>query len=238
MNVPEDIYWHISLRDSERTEMEARYMDLLFRKFGRVKKILDVACGYGRHHGFLRELGYEVYGFDASERLIHKAKELHKGYERYYWVQDMRDGPYGRYDGIVSWFTSFGYFDDKTNRKVLEHMGNSLKRNGVLLIEIPNRDWYRFSGYREENFFVDYGEWVELTKFRVSGKHSILEMRFYRKSGNDLIFADVHRRRVRLYGISEMQRMVEELGMEFHAFSGLRRAGPGTHRFVAVGVKK
>lgn len=239
MRVPEDIYWHISLRelDSEKTEIEARYMDLLFRKFGRVKKILDVACGDGRHHKFLRKLGYEVYGFDASEWLINKAKTLHKGYERCYWVQDMKEGPYGKFDGIISWFTSFGYFDDKTNRQVLEHMYDSLKRKGVLLIEIPNRDWYIFTDYKE-NFFIDYGDWVELVKHRVSGKYFTLEMCFYRRHGDDLIFTDVHHRKVRIYSISELQRMFEELGLEFHAFDGLKRASKNSRRIVAVGIKR
>ena len=33
----------------------------------------------------------------------------------------MRELPFeGRFDALVNWFTSFGYFDDDTNRRVLE----------------------------------------------------------------------------------------------------------------------
>jgi SAM-dependent methyltransferase len=48
---------------------------------------------------------------------------------------DMREPPFeGRFDALVNWFSSFGYFDDETNRRVLEGFARALRPGGVLLI--------------------------------------------------------------------------------------------------------
>jgi SAM-dependent methyltransferase len=52
--------------------------------------ILDIHCGYGRHHKYLRSCGYEVFGVDISEELINKAKSIYPEYKESYFVGDMR----------------------------------------------------------------------------------------------------------------------------------------------------
>jgi len=41
-------------------------------------KVVDVACGKGRHAAHLAELGMNVLGFDLSENSIEQAKLLNK----------------------------------------------------------------------------------------------------------------------------------------------------------------
>ena len=53
----------------------------------------------------------------------------------------MRSLPWSeQFDAVVSWFTSFGYFEDEQNRRVLEEAFRALKAGGRLAIEMPNRD--------------------------------------------------------------------------------------------------
>jgi ubiquinone/menaquinone biosynthesis C-methylase UbiE len=50
---------------------------LLFKQIG-VCKVLDLACGSGRHIIFLTENGFEVYGIDLSEKAIEIGKAVLK----------------------------------------------------------------------------------------------------------------------------------------------------------------
>ncbi|MBL0210698.1 MAG: class I SAM-dependent methyltransferase [Holophagaceae bacterium] len=75
---PEDAYGQIQYRGliawPERLRREA---PLLERVLGTapVKAILDLGCGTGEHSRFLRSLGYQVTGVDASEAQIRTARE-------------------------------------------------------------------------------------------------------------------------------------------------------------------
>jgi SAM-dependent methyltransferase len=55
---------------------------------------------------------------------------------------DLREMPFeDRFDAAINWFSSFGYFDDEGNRRVLEGFRRALKPGGVLLVEQASRDF-------------------------------------------------------------------------------------------------
>ena len=56
---------------------------------------------------------------------------------------DMRKLPYRcRFDGAISMWTSFGYFETEAdNLKTLKRINRSLNPGGRFLIELINRDW-------------------------------------------------------------------------------------------------
>ncbi len=78
-------------------------------------KMLDVACGKGRHSKILASLGFDVTGIDISPDSIAFAKQSEKeGLE--FFLHDMRLPFYSNYfDYAFNFFTSFGYF--KTRRE-------------------------------------------------------------------------------------------------------------------------
>jgi SAM-dependent methyltransferase len=45
-----------------------------------------------------------------------------------------------QFDRVLLLFTSFGYFEDDVNRKVLENIARALRPGGLLGFDIPNRD--------------------------------------------------------------------------------------------------
>jgi hypothetical protein len=47
----------------------------------------------------------------------------------------------GAFDAVLCWGTTFGYFDDDANKKVLERLYEALKPRGLLLLDLVNRDF-------------------------------------------------------------------------------------------------
>jgi SAM-dependent methyltransferase len=102
-------------------------------------RVIDAPCGHGRISNRLAALGCHVVGVDASELFLGVARRA--GPHVDYRVGDLRDLPVdGPFDVALSWFTSFGYFDDQGNRRVLAEYRRVLRAGGRLLIEMHNRD--------------------------------------------------------------------------------------------------
>ena len=218
----DELAWHIKLVES-LSEIEAYYINSLIKYYElkfreKYNIILDIPCGYGRHHKYLRELGYDVYGVDLSQDLINKAKTLHEKYNDKYFVGDMRNFKLNNIeaDVIINWFSSFGFFDDDDNLKTLKNFNNNLRKNGLLIIEMPNarrsKERLRSTSLIDYN---DYGDYVEITEHTlVDDKYHLFNEKFYKKSGNDLIFEKEIKIKLRLYEIDELVNMLKEAGFK------------------------
>ena len=103
--------------------------------------VLDLACGHGRIANRLAERGARVTGLDRTPLFLEVARRdaAARGVEVDYVEGDMRELAWeGGFDRVVSWFTSFGYFDDQANRGVLGGVHGALRPGGSLLIECNN----------------------------------------------------------------------------------------------------
>jgi len=96
-------------------------------------RILDIACGGGRHARALEALGHQVVGLDLSSDLLQEADGVTR-------VRgDMRALPFvGTFDAATSFFTSFGYFDEDGNRDVLRTASGALRSGGVYMLDYLN----------------------------------------------------------------------------------------------------
>ncbi|MCC7331186.1 MAG: methyltransferase domain-containing protein [Flavobacteriales bacterium] len=104
-------------------------------------KVLDVACGKGRHSVYINQMGYTTDGFDLSENSIKDAKQNENATLKFY-VNDIRI-PLNEetYDYALNLFTSFGYFDDDIdNTRAIKSIASSLKQNGVFVIDFFNSE--------------------------------------------------------------------------------------------------
>lgn len=104
-------------------------------------RMLDIACGRGRHAIYLNKLGYDVTGIDLATANISFARQFEN--ERlHFFTHDMRDLMYINYFD-VAWniFTSFGYFDtERDHIKALKAFRKGLKAGGLLVLDYFNRD--------------------------------------------------------------------------------------------------
>jgi SAM-dependent methyltransferase len=98
-------------------------------------RVLDLACGAGRHHRALRAAGLRAVGIDLSWALLAQAQSL--GSEAIA-RGDMRRLPFAdrTFDAVLSFFTSFGYFDDADDdRRALREVARILDRRGRYLLD-------------------------------------------------------------------------------------------------------
>lgn len=106
--------------------------------------ILDLACGNGRHSVELSSRGFQVVGLDLSLPMLARAAELaQKNDQKINFIHgDMRQIAFeSTFDGACCFSTSFGFFDDDTNIKVIEGVRRSLKSRGTLILDMVNRDY-------------------------------------------------------------------------------------------------
>jgi len=107
-------------------------------------QVLDVGCGYGRHAMELAARGFHVVGLDTSTPLLVRGgEEAHRRGLTINFVRgDMRELDFdAQFDGAYCLFSTFGYFDDETNKKTVANIARALKPGGRVLIEILNRDY-------------------------------------------------------------------------------------------------
>jgi SAM-dependent methyltransferase len=137
------LYFYEPLLTAERTAAEvALIWRLLELEPG--MEVLDLPCGHGRIANRLAERGARVTGVDITPRFLEVARRdaVVRGVEVSYVHGDMRALDWSaRFDRVVNWFTSFGYFPDEQNRQVLASARRALRAGGRLLVEMPNLPW-------------------------------------------------------------------------------------------------
>lgn len=135
-------YYHILYKDRDHAEAH-QFMDNLtnYLNLPENGKILDLACGRGRHSIYLNSLGYDVTGVDLSENSISYAK-AYENDKLHFEVHDMCDPYKEQFDAVFNLFTSFGYFDKtEDNLKTIEAIRDDLNETGFGVIDFMNVDY-------------------------------------------------------------------------------------------------
>ncbi|GAA3938665.1 class I SAM-dependent methyltransferase [Hymenobacter algoricola] len=212
-------YYHLLYRD--RDQQEARdFIDALLvhlhPKPG--TRLLDLACGKGRHAIYLSEKGYDVTGVDLSPESIVYARQFAQP-QLHFEVHDMRDPlPWGPFDFIFNLFTSFGYFAEETENVVaLRSAAAALRPGGKMVIDFMNTERAVFELVGREEKTVD-GITFHLRRHLDNG-FIVKEIRFTDPEGRAQFFEERVRalRRVQFeeYFLMAGLRLAEVLG-DYH----------------------
>jgi SAM-dependent methyltransferase len=105
-------------------------------------RILDVACGNGRHAIALASAGYEVTGVDQSAQFIElaRAAATHAGVQVEFRCDDMRTLRLRDFAAALLLGNTFGYYSDADNLRALESIAQSVQIGGPIVVELLNRD--------------------------------------------------------------------------------------------------
>ena len=197
-------YYHILYKDRDYKEAQT-FMDNLthYLNLPEEAKILDLACGKGRHSVYLNSLGYDVTGADLSENSINEASKS-ENEKLHFKVHDMRDVCDSKYDAIFNLFTSFGYFEsDDDNLTTLKAIKHSLTEYGFACIDFMNVDFVI------ENLVPEEVKTVENIDFHI--KRYVKDNHIYKEidfedNGEKFHYTE----KVQALRLADFERMMEE----------------------------
>jgi SAM-dependent methyltransferase len=118
------------------------------------QRVLDVACGGGRYSRALADRGLRVTGVDLSADLLQVAREKspYLPGKPDYFQRDVRALPFHQqFDGAISMFTSFGYFDRrKDDLAIFRGTHRALVAGSRFVLDFMNADQVRATLIPEE----------------------------------------------------------------------------------------
>ena len=200
-------YYHILYKDRDEAEAQ-HFMDNLthYLNLPEDAKILDLACGKGRHSMYLNTLGFDVTGADLSENSIAEASAA-ANEKLHFKVHDMRLPFEEKFDAVFNLFTSFGYFEnDEDNLTTLKAIHDSLSEYGFAVIDFMN------TNYVINNLVPEEVKTVEGIDFHikryVKDNHIFKEIDFEDK-GQKFHFTE----KVKALTLSDFEQMMEEAGI-------------------------
>lgn len=228
-------YYHMLYKHRDDNEAHFFIKNLIgYLALNKDAKILDLACGRGRHAVFLNKLGFDVLGLDLSEENIAFAKQFEN--ERLHFkVHDMRI-PYheSEFDVVFNLFTSFGYFDDdQENLEVLKSISLMLKPKGIFVLDYLNSENVHI-GHEVQEFVIDG------VNFNCSKKRD--EKKIIKKI--DVIHQHEtfsFQEEVRIFTLEQFYRFFQQAGMQINQVFGNYNLNPyqsdKSDRMIIIGSK-
>jgi SAM-dependent methyltransferase len=221
--IPED--WYAEAFDAASAEMAwtdrtgpeiDRVVNIVQPRGG--ERILDLACGSGRHSLELRRRGFEVVGADISADLIEIARreateaDLDVSFIR----ADLRDLDHdAEFDLVLNLNDgAVGYLESDTeNRRTFEVISRALRPSGRNLLQLPNVLYARER--LPQRSWIPASSMVELVEHRWNKKAKRLEGRMVAlRFGEVLEGLDGIEFSQRLYSVDELREIYASVGME------------------------
>ncbi len=213
-------YYHILYKDRDFQEAENFISHLTdFLKLPKGSKIIDLACGKGRHSVFLHKMGYDVLGVDLSEESILFTKQFETSGLNFE-VHDMRDEIFGnlvdeKVDAVFNLFTSFGYFEDENDdKKVFSSVRNALKKDGIFVLDFLNERFVKNTLVPET--IIKKGEIDFFIKKRIENQHVIKDIIFKDENGIPHEYFE----KVKLHTVEEITSLAEKSGFSVEKIFG------------------
>ena len=219
-----ELYLPFLVKAEDRAAAE---VDALVDMFGLYRvpargRVLDVACGIGRHSVHLAQRGYRVTGLDISPLYVQKAIEHAEaaGVEARFAVGDMREvesllGREIRYDALINMFTSNGYYRRDGDLCIFRQLRRLAAPGAVLVVLTSHRDWM-IRNFEPEaldragTIGILQERWLDLETSTLRS-----EWVFFEGEGDNLR----HRLKLqmdhRIYSLHEFKGLLEEAGWQY-----------------------
>jgi SAM-dependent methyltransferase len=150
--------WTLNIQDmswTEKTAAQVAFLVDVLHLHGH-ERVLDLACGFGRHALALARRGHPVVGVDSTPAYVEEARRVarQEGLDAEFLCADLRDIAYrDEFDVALNLADgAIGYLeDDAENAKIFDRIAAALVPGGVHLMEVcsgayarkhfPRRHW-------------------------------------------------------------------------------------------------
>lgn len=203
------IYYHKLYNNRDNKEANFFILNLIsYLKPNKSAKILDLACGKGRHSVILNKLGYNVLGVDLSPSNIQYANQYQNKNLRFA-IHDMRKTIENEsFNFIFNLFTSFGYFKSKEeNKNVLISTNTMLENDGIIIIDFMNSKKIIANLIEKEVKVIDG------IKYQISREHDDNYIHKYIKI-NDKGNVKIYKERVQSLDQADFKKLLDECNFQ------------------------
>jgi SAM-dependent methyltransferase len=202
---------------TERTESEIKRALTMLRPKGG-ERILDLACGTGRHSLELLRQGFSVVGVEIGQELVEIARKdaEEQGLEAEFIQADLRELSFeGEFDVVLNLNDgAVGYFEtDEENHRTFEVISRVLKPGGKNLIQVPNVLYAR--AHLPQRSWIPSSSMVELVEHRWNKKERYMEGAMIPLRFGEVL-ENLDKRiefRQRLYEVDELREIYGSVGM-------------------------
>ena len=226
---------------TDRTESEVDRVMKMLRPQGD-ERVLDLACGAGRHSLELRRRGFEVVGGDISPELLEIARRdaAEQGLEVEFAEADLRELSFeAEFDIVLSLNDgAIGYFETEAeNLRSFDVISRALKPGGRHLAQLPNVLYAQ--EHLPQKSWISGEAMIELVEHRWNKRNRYMEgamipVRF----GEVLDELKPIQFRQRLYTVEELRQIYDSVGMSLATvFHGSGKPREPTHKQFEVFVE-
>ncbi|EJF55054.1 methyltransferase family protein [Saprospira grandis DSM 2844] len=214
-------YYHLLYNNRNEAEAQEFMRNLLAHlNLEKGSRLLDLACGKGRHSIYLHSQGYEVLGVDLAPESIAAANEqAQEGLS--FAVHDMRETlNMGQFDAVLNLFTSFGYFEsEEEHLQTLKEVRNMLPKDGFFVMDFMNAHKVIQNLVLAEEKQV--GDVLFHLRRYVENGYIVKDIRF-EAEGQNFNFQE----RVRGFLLADLQALFAQAGLEIVAQFGNYQLAP------------
>jgi SAM-dependent methyltransferase len=233
--------WSLDIQDMSWVEHTKDEIDFIvdIMELSGTERILDLACGFGRHAIELAKRGFSVVGVDITPEYIKEARRISSfgKLNTEFICADLRNISFeNEFDVVLNMADgAIGYLEnDEENLKIFDLIANSLKKNGKHFMNIcnaehaemhfPKRNW----DIGEKELSLPEFHWDKKNRRMLYGGWSIKFGEIAKKPRIDELAADSS---IRLYSINEIENIFRSRQMIIKdTFGNFDKYVPASHK--------
>jgi SAM-dependent methyltransferase len=219
--------WSMDILEMSWVEQTKSQVDFLWSilQLGGNERVLDLACGFGRHSLELASRGCKVVGVDITPQYVEEARKQAKerGLDAEFICADLRDLRYkDDFDVVLNLADgAIGYLENDTeNLKIFDLISSALKPGGKHVMDVCN------GGYAARHFpkrhWVFGNQSLSLADFEWDEPRSLMYYGGLEFKYGEILARpeEIHSNPTRLYNLQELSEIFRPRGMEIRKAFG------------------